>query len=404
AFKAGSRKNFNKGPAQAQTNQHAHDRAKYSNLHGFQSDHGSDLATLGTYGAQHADLLATFNNAQGQRVDDTQDGDDDSQCQQRIKNRQHLVDEVRGLARVLFTRHHLDDDQFLHGLFQVGAQLIQVIAFFSIYTDKVELACFRRHKVFECRLRYSEAFHNGVGLIDTDEFNFAGFHWVDRRGEFIRFAHRPAIGFRDGAISDKSWVFFQVHRTFHHVKGNHAFRVAIDRVCHLELRAIIERRLTLDKHWRHADRNGVCDAFCLLCQLWSSCRRWERAIRRSTQNVVGGDIVFHQILNRGIHGRAQHADGRDQRKTQGQRESRRRGAARVALRVGRGQGAHCPKRRTDSFAKDGNNGQAQCWASEEETDDNAQSAHANQRCTNTGATIGPHCTGDGQGHAQNQQG
>src|SRR5699024_5256423 len=92
----------------------------------------------GTYGAQHADLLATFNNAQGQRVDDTQDGDDDSQCQQRVKNRQHLVDEVCGLARVLFTRHHLDDDQFLHGLFQVGAQLIQVIAFFSIYTDKVE--------------------------------------------------------------------------------------------------------------------------------------------------------------------------------------------------------------------------------------------------------------------------
>ena len=85
------------------------------------------------------------------------------------------------MASVFLTRHHLDNDEVLHRINQVGAELIQVIAFLSADANEQKLGAVRRNQVSKGGFRYRETFNDGVGFIDTDEFHICGFQRVQGR-------------------------------------------------------------------------------------------------------------------------------------------------------------------------------------------------------------------------------
>ena len=101
------------------------------------------MAALGAHRAQHADLLASFNHAQGEGIDDAQDRDDHSQRQQRVEDGEHLVNHAGGLACEFLAGAHLHHDEVLDGLLQVGAQLLLVIAFLRVHVDQHDVEASR---------------------------------------------------------------------------------------------------------------------------------------------------------------------------------------------------------------------------------------------------------------------
>ena len=107
---------LDEGPAQAEADEDAHDRAKERNLHRLQRDHPADLAALRTHRTQHANLLAALDNTQGQGIDNAQHGNDHGECEKTVEDSQHPVDGASGLTRVFLTSIDLHHHEVLDGI------------------------------------------------------------------------------------------------------------------------------------------------------------------------------------------------------------------------------------------------------------------------------------------------